>query len=251
MEKIYNFRDLGGIPVQNGKVIKKGLFYRSAMLNYATEKDIEFLKSLNLKIIFDYRDTDELSILGSDPYSKIGAKHLNYPTDMQNKKLYKLKTAPSFFKAFHKVTFEDIKDSYRYIPFNNTGYKKMIESLQQGEVPFLQHCTAGKDRAGLGSAILLMVLGADYKEVLDDYMKSMEVKAYLEDNIGRLIPKIIRSSMLKRYEPLLVVKEFLLDTALDAMVTKYGTLENYFLEEYGLDSVELERLRDKYTEKLS
>ncbi len=168
MERVYNFRDLGGIKTDNASVVKRGLFFRSAMLNDATPHDIEYLKSLNLKVIFDYRDTDELTIVKTNPYKELSAAHRNYPTDMQNKQLYKLKKAPAFFKAFHKVTFEDIKSTYKSIPFDNVGYRKMTEALVNGEVPFLQHCTAGKDRAGMGSAILLAILGVPYTEKLSE-----------------------------------------------------------------------------------
>lgn len=248
LEKVYNFRDLGGIKTSDGKKIKKALFFRSAMLNDATSADIEHLKNLNLKIIFDYRDTDELDIVKTDPYSMLGVKHYNYPTDMQNKQLYKLKKAPAFIKAFHKVTIEDIKCTYINIPFNNIGYKKMVEALQQGDVPFLQHCTAGKDRAGMGVAILLTILGAPYEEVLHDYMKSLEIKEHIEAKVGRFIPSFMRAKMLKRYEPLFVVHECLLETAFNEMLSRYKTIENYLFEEYGLDESELLRLRNKYTE---
>ncbi|NCA66489.1 MAG: tyrosine-protein phosphatase [Clostridia bacterium] len=251
MEKVFNFRDLGATPAQDGRTVKKGLFYRSAMLNDATPADIAFLKSLNLKVIFDYRDVDELEIVKKDPYALIGAKHLNYPTDMQNKKLYKLKKSSHFMKAFRKVTFEDIKDTYRCIPFNNIGYKKMTEALSAGEVPLLQHCTAGKDRAGLGSAILLMILGVDYQYILEDYMKSLEIKKHIEDKVGHYIPKIFRARLLKRFEPLFVVHECLLETAFSAIKERYTTLENYLLEEFGLDAKALSDIRERYTEKIS
>ncbi|NCA68271.1 MAG: tyrosine-protein phosphatase, partial [Clostridia bacterium] len=251
MEKVHNFRDLGGIRTADGCAVKKGLFFRSAMLNDATHNDIEYLKSLDLKVIFAYRDTDELTIVKTDPYAPLGVKHYNYPTDMQNRQLYKLKRAPVFFKAFHKVTFEDIKSTYRNIPFNNIGYKKMVEALQKGEVPFLQHCTAGKDRAGMGVAILLMILGAPYEEILKDYMKSLEIKTYIEAKVGRFIPKFIRGRMLKRYEPLFVVHECLLEAAHIEIISRYNTVDNYLLKEFNLNEPELKRLRETYTEKIS
>ena len=64
---IANFRELGGIPVENGRVIKKGLFYRSAMLDRATDEELlTVLKPLGIKVAFDFREKDE--VRGERPY---------------------------------------------------------------------------------------------------------------------------------------------------------------------------------------
>ena len=48
-----NFRDLGGNKTEDGRTVKKGLFYRSAKLSNLSENDIKILKELNIKYIFD------------------------------------------------------------------------------------------------------------------------------------------------------------------------------------------------------
>ncbi len=248
MQKVLNFRDLGGIPTADGKKIKKGLFFRSAMLNDATKSDIEYLKSLNLKIIFDYRDTDEAEIIKTNPYEKIGAKYLNLPAAMNNEKLYKLKKSSFLARAFLKFSIDDIKVSYRNLPFANESYRAMVDAMLQGEVPFLQHCTAGKDRAGMGSVILLLILGVSYDDILDDYMKSMQIKQHIEERAAKFIPRFLRAPILKRFEPLFIVDKQLLDAAFEAILEKYGSVEKYLLEEFSLGKKELEELRQLYTE---
>ena len=54
-----NFRDLGGNKTEDGRTVKKGLFYRSAKLSNLSENDIKILKELNIKYIFDYRSDEE------------------------------------------------------------------------------------------------------------------------------------------------------------------------------------------------
>ncbi|WP_255624290.1 tyrosine-protein phosphatase [Clostridioides sp. ES-S-0108-01] len=40
-------------------------------------------------------------------------------------------------------------------------------------LPILNHCTAGKDRTtGVGSAIILMILGVSRENIMKDYLKS-------------------------------------------------------------------------------
>ncbi|MGI6213896.1 MAG: tyrosine-protein phosphatase [Christensenellales bacterium] len=247
MEKVLNFRDLGGIPVAGGKKVKSGLFYRSGMLNDATENDIEFLKSLGLKVIFDYRDMLEAEFLKSSPYEKLGIKRAHYPSDLNNEKLFKLKKSTNIKRFFHKCTLEDIKITYRHLPFNNAGYKAMVKAMEEGEVPFLQHCSAGKDRAGLGSALILAVLGASYEDILKDYMLSMQYKDGFADRLASFLPKFMRNFIKKRYEALFIVDKELLDTAIQVIKEKYGSFDTYLLAEYNLDQAKIERLREMYT----
>lgn len=242
-----NFRDLGGISTENGKKIKVGIFFRSAMLDEATENDIEFLKSLNLYQIFDYRDDEEVRMLKKDPYSLIGTKHSHYPSNIYNRKLYSLKKNSIWSRIFTTVSLDDVKEVYADLPFDNKGYKAMVDALKNDEVPFYQHCTAGKDRAGLGSALLLGILGVPYEYILEDYMKSMVIKDYIQDKIARVVPKPFRKLIIKKYEPLFIVDKSLLDSAVEAINKKYNSFENYLLMEYNLDKKNIEKIRNRYT----
>lgn len=128
------------------------------------------------------------------------------------------------------------------------GYRAMVETLKKGEVPIYQHCTAGKDRAGMGSALLLGILGVEYNEILDDYLKSLEIKEYIENKIAGFIPKPVRKFLLRRYQPLFIVHKELLDASIDAIKEKYKTFENYLLAEYNLTNEDIRAIREKYTE---
>ncbi len=63
MEKIYNFRQGGGIQLTNkdGKTMKDGMLYRSARPSLATTRDIDTLKQLNIRSIVDLRGMADYS----------------------------------------------------------------------------------------------------------------------------------------------------------------------------------------------
>ncbi len=248
MEKVLNFRDLGGIKVAGGKKVKNGLFFRSGMLNDATGTDIKYLKSLGLKVIFDYRDELEAEFLKSDPYELLKIERAHFPSDLKNDKLFKLKEASNLRRIFHRFTLDDIKSTYRSLPFDNKGYRAMLKAVEEGKVPFLQHCSAGKDRAGLGSELLLAVLGASYEDILADYMISLHYKDALADRLVPLLPRVLRNFIIRRYQPLFIVDKQLLDTALDAVIARYGTFEEYLSAEYSLDADKIAKIRVMYTE---
>lgn len=46
--------------------------------------------------------------------------------------------------------------------------------------PYLLHCTEGKDRTGFSCALLAAFMGADYEELVEDYMRSYECFYHLE-----------------------------------------------------------------------
>ena len=167
MDNVFNFRDLGGIPTADGRKVKSGLFFRSGLLDFANDNDIAFLKTLGLLEVFDYRDRDEVDKNKEYIYERIGAKHFHYPNDITKGKVFKLQTG-GMERMFIKIKPADVCEFYSYLPFGNDGYKNMLLAVKRGEVPFLQHCTAGKDRAGCGSALLLAVLGVSYDEIVKD-----------------------------------------------------------------------------------
>lgn len=248
MEKILNFRDLGGIETANGKKIKKGLFFRCASLEEATANDVAELKNMGIKLVFDYRNPEEVPDAGGYPYNEIGAQRLSYTMLKGNNKLYRLQNQHNLRRMFAKVTIEDVKETYRVLPFDNDGYKRMVQALQNHEVPFIQHCSAGKDRTGVGTAILLGILGVNLDNIMLDYLASLQVENEIKKKLSERIPRIIFKLFLKRFGVLLRVEKELLEAALEEIIKRYGDLENYALNEFGLTREKIKELRNAYTE---
>jgi protein-tyrosine phosphatase len=55
----------------------------------------------------------------------------------------------------------------------------------QDNVPILFHCSAGKDRTGIASALLLSALGVDRKDIFDDYMLTNKALIGKYDYLGQ------------------------------------------------------------------
>src|ERR1700686_1908956 len=54
-----NFRDLGGYPGRDGRMVRWRQIFRSNHLGHLTEADIDVLRPLGLKSAFDFRGTEE------------------------------------------------------------------------------------------------------------------------------------------------------------------------------------------------
>ena len=56
----------------------------------------------------------------------------------------------------------------------NSVYHDLVKTaLDPQMVPMIQHCTAGKDRVGVGSATLLLALGVPRETIIADYLLSL------------------------------------------------------------------------------
>ena len=58
-EGCFNFRDIGGYPNQEGKRVKKGLYFRAGRQDRMTDEDLLGLSDLQISTQIDLRRPDE------------------------------------------------------------------------------------------------------------------------------------------------------------------------------------------------
>lgn len=149
LQGVQNFRDLAML---NSNIIKPGVIYRSAKLSPATTSDkTKLATTLKNGIIIDLRTP---SVIADSPDPRInGVANLNYPV-----------TAAASAKGY--------VDSF----VNDAAVRKQfglaITKIANTSGPVLIHCTAGKDRTGWLSSMLLYAAGASDKQVMTEYLKS-------------------------------------------------------------------------------
>lgn len=156
-----NTRDLGGLPVTGG-VVRKGMLYRSGALCFLTGQDVSRMRELKLKTILDLRNSSEIRKDGPDRSALTeGVRVLHLP--MANSRGLRQ-------EAYHY-----------YIRENPQVWRGFYAELARPQsYPMLFHCSAGKDRTGILSAVLLEQLGAERRVVLDDYLQSIRNSPGLE-----------------------------------------------------------------------
>ncbi len=109
-------------------------------------------------------------------------------------------------------------------------------------LPALVHCTAGKDRAGLTMALLLLALGVPEAVVIADY--SLSNRYY--DHFRRYVPlKRLRllGVTVEDMQPFLVADPQILRDALRYLAERYGSVLDYLRQQAGVDDETLERLK--------
>jgi protein-tyrosine phosphatase len=235
MEGGFNFRDLGGIKTKDGKRIKWGKLFRGDELYKLTVMDLKYLASIPLISIVDFRSPQEI----------ISAPDEN-PVSL--KKNYPLSISPGNLSAFGNnldtKTITPAQVDTMMMELNKLlvsdsasirQYKTFFTLLQdESQIPLLYHCTAGKDRTGMATALILFSLGVDEETVLNDYLLSNK---YLEAKYAPVKAKY--PSMAPAYE---VKKEFI-QAGLQKIKAEHGSIENYLQKVLDVD---IQKMRELY-----
>lgn len=242
-----NFRDFGGLPAADGRHIRFGRLFRSGDLHRLTARDCDTLAALPLNSILDYRDKDESQLKPDRLWT--GVEYHSIPANPQgvlvNGNLEKL--IADMLSDIDAKTW--MCEFYRRLPFANPAYKKLVSLLlSQPEGAIVQHCTFGKDRTGVGSALILFALGADEETVMADYLRSQKTLAdYRESVLTEYAPRISQSA-LQQLSALLVANPDFLQAAIEEIVHRYGSVNTWLKEDYQLDKDRLTQLREHYLE---
>nr|WP_263326461.1 tyrosine-protein phosphatase [Neobacillus sp. Marseille-Q6967] len=230
-----NFRDMGGIETSDGRKVKKGILFRAAELAGLTEQDKSFLESLNIKSIFDYRRRAEAErkpdpMIGQAIHERVSvAAEDNITTH-----LFEKKDAPKEY--FSQFTVEGFLKIYAKMPIENPSYQKLMERLKNPEenLPLIHHCTAGRDRTGVGAMIMLMTLGVPYEIVLEDYLLSNETLADYHNQIFIKTSEFFTEEEWIGFKDAFPLRADYLHAAYHSILQKYGYFDHYIMREFGI-----------------
>jgi len=188
LEGAINFRDLGGYRTADGRFVRWGLVYRTEHLTGLTAGDYAYIGRLGIRLVCDLRTPGERE---KAPTRWIGTA----PSFLQVPVL----TDADLARSTAPVTPEEFKrrlaaasngqpttgsTSYdRYVLEYAGSYRRIFDRLVSGELPAATHCTAGQDRTGMFSAMLLTMLGVPWDTVVADYLLTSRYR--LSDEIVR------------------------------------------------------------------
>jgi protein-tyrosine phosphatase len=242
-----NFRDLGGNSVADGRRIKRGLLFRSGSLERLTEDDCTFLAGVPVRSVLDYRDADEVQAKPDILWR--GADYHHFPanplSNEVNANLEKLTS--DTLAGFDAQAF--MLELYRRLPFGNTAYKQLAQLLSNVDNgAIVQHCAVGKDRTGIGSALVLFALGADEATVVEDYLLTETTLATFREQMLDQLSIRLSASALGQFAYVLSAREEFLMTALSCIRDQYGSTDRWLEAEYGLGQNQREALQAFYLE---
>lgn len=178
LEGAPNFRDVGGYATKDGRHVRRGLVYRSNQLSDLTAADYEKLAAMRIKLVCDLRTDGERSRQptrwqGREAPEIMVASILK-ETDiaMSTARLRELTITTSSSSAALGSAYERM-----VTPEAAAEYGRLYKRIAAGDLPLIAHCSAGKDRTGVFSAVLLTLLDVPRSSVIDDYMLTGEYMA--------------------------------------------------------------------------
>ena len=232
-----NFRDLGGYPASDGRIVRWRQIFRSNHLGHLTEADIEVLRGLGLKSAFDFRGTEE-RVEALCGLTEIAVHSL--PVEPTVVAALRARRAEGVALSSADA-LEVMRDSYRsYVRDNTPSFRALFAHLLEDRAPLVIHCTAGKDRTGFACALILHALGVPDEVISEDYL--LTNRFYRRDpSASSDLPEEVR-------QVLGTVQPSFLAAAFDAISADYGDLESYFSEGLGLGTRERASLEARYLE---
>ncbi len=246
-----NFRDMGGYRTKDGRRVKWNIFYRSDELAGLTEEDMEYLKGLGIKTIMDYRSKGEVNakpdpiIEGIENVNISGMKSLDNK-DVNFDMISLIKESKNL-EALGKPE-ELLKNGYLEMVFENEAFKKLMEYIEYPDkMPIIQHCTAGKDRTGIGSALILLALGVPEETVVEDYLLTNVYRSNLNDALIKSFGNLLKDeNSIEIFKAFMEVKKEYIECALDTIKQRYGSIDEYLEKEYGINEEKRVKLQQNY-----
>ncbi|MBC2158403.1 tyrosine-protein phosphatase [Listeria booriae] len=234
LEGCFNFRDLGGYVNTAGKTVKWGKLYRSSLLTNITEKDKDTLEKLGVSWICDLRSTSEIAAKPTPALAHIKNRHIPIGTAKNESTESQKIDIPDDHRVYEPLMGE----SYRVFVQSKDGFREIFNDIiEKEEVPFLFHCTAGKDRTGVLGALLLKLLDVPENTILADYELTNQYADNILGEMQGLVNAFSNSEKkidLENFRPMAEARPAYLEIAFDEMQKEYGSVDAYLEKGIGI-----------------
>jgi protein-tyrosine phosphatase len=237
-----NFRDLGGYPARGGRRLRWGQIFRADSLSELTDSDVAYLDRLGLARVIDLRGELEAT---QRPNRLAGVERFAYTRlPVGEGDLSAAEWARKFQSGeLGPVDADWLLRSYRRtLDERAPRVGEVLRALAAEPSPAVFHCTAGKDRTGIVSALLLLLLGVPREIVVGDYSLTALYT-------GGRIPAAEQWFTERGIDPelaahLLSARRESMEAALSHLDAEYGGEESFLRERAGLDERVIASLRE-------
>ena len=237
---IQNFRDLGGYPsYPHHKFVRWGMLYRSGEINRLRKGSLKKLKNLGIRTIIDLRSPEEKIELSKSLEKNFSVVSIPIATGNMEQIINGVQDRSIRSDTVYRIVERMNRE---LITKYAAQYRKLFDLLlNEDNYPVVIHCSSGKGRTGIVSALILACLDVNEDKIMEDYRLSND---YF--NIPRAtryaynLP--IRSQ--EAITTLFSAREDFLNAAKEEAERQYGDIKTYLREGIGLSKQEMKHLRN-------
>ncbi|HKT76750.1 MAG TPA: tyrosine-protein phosphatase [Sphingobium sp.] len=163
----FNLRDFGGYETMDGRTVRRGMLFRSGTMTLLSKEDAAHLRSIGIRSICDFRRESERQLeptLWHDEDVDYYCRDYMETSGMLGEMLREDRSTPEDMR-------QAMERLYRTLHIDHAeSYRAMFQLLLKGRVPIVINCAAGKDRTGVGAALILTALGVGRDNIVQDYL---------------------------------------------------------------------------------
>ncbi len=234
LEGATNFRDLGGYEAVDGRRVRWHRLFRSDELHALTPSDLGTLEALGIEEALDMRYGPERAGEPARLPGSVASVHIGLPE------------APgvSLLETLNLGGVSSAEVAKSWLTASYAGYPEkyapacraiLCRLVAEDAPPLLFHCTAGKDRTGFATAVVLETLGVPRETIMEDYLLTNR-----HWDRGNREPEGLPREI---YDPVFSAREEYLAASWATLDRDYGGLEGWLDDAVGFVAGERERLR--------
>jgi protein-tyrosine phosphatase len=250
-DQVANFRDLGGHTTRDGARVRHGRLFRSGHLAHATDDDVERLAELGVRRIFDFRTLGDIEADGRDRMPR-QADHLRLPMPdhppVEDLRTIIRTTSSDEMEALFgdgKAAEMMIRAAETLVRERHGPYRLFLRELSSADsFPALFHCSAGKDRAGWAGTLVLLAIGVEEEQVVEQYLLSNQNL----ESIRERLSSVADERWANLFRPFLEVRREYIEASFRAVHADWGSFDRYLHEGLGITDEERALLRDALLE---
>lgn len=254
-ENGFNFRDLGGYRTIDGKSLKWNNLVRSAHLSYFTHAEQRKLYGYGIRTIIDFRSTSEVALYPDRLTSLMNYIRIPvFENDLTESNISITEARKNFskdpqagFNRMMEVYCQFVTDEKAQEAFHNFIKKLCLHSAQGG---VLFHCSAGKDRTGLGAIYLLNLLQVPANIIYQDYILTNKASTQrIKERLRYAVKNDLGDNYLHSIYDLSTANRCYYNQAISLINNKYGGMTSYLKDVLQISNSMVEQLRYLYLTK--
>ncbi|WP_018800302.1 tyrosine-protein phosphatase [Salinispora arenicola] len=253
-----NARDLGGLVGAGGRRVRRGALLRTPALGRLTDEDLPVLAKLAPACVVDLRDTAEQAVAppdrlpGEPQVVHLPVHDAAHPVFTYVSAVLLGHDLGAYEELAEEGTPAAMKSIYRWFVTGESaraGFGAAVRlAVEAANLPLLYHCSAGKDRTGWLTAVLLHALGVDEATIRADYLANNALTESLREVLLAAMQRRSPELDVASVRPVLEVRDEYLDAGYDEAGRVYGSFGSYLRDGLGVDDELVATLRARLLE---